>query len=427
MRIFVLIALLSAGSASSQAQPVKPNIVFILADDVGCEPLGCYGGTSYATPNIDRLAETGMRFRHCYSMPSCHPTRTTFLTGKYPMHTGNPRWGSFPRSLEGQTVAHRMKEAGYATAVVGKWQLATLGEDLRHPNRLGFDEYCLFGWHEGPRYHDPLIWQNGTRRPDTKGRYGPDVYVDYLIDFMRRHRTQPFFAFYSMALCHDVTDDLSEPVPYGPGKKRYDNYAEMMAEMDRCVGRVVDAIDRLGLRKRTLIVFAGDNGTAKSSIIRAAKSGDQWQYLREPVYAMWRGQRVQGGKTNLTDDGTNVPLICNWTGTIKAGGGVDDLVDFSDFHPTFSELARSEPLPAPGIDGRSFARRLLDTGPAPRRWAFAQKGGQHWVRTQRWKLYSDGRFFDVASDRYEKNNLSASVPSAAADAKSMLQKALEGL
>ena len=120
-------------------------------------------------------------------------------------------------------------------------------------------------------------------------------------------------------------------------------------------------------------------------------------------------------------------MICNWTGTIKAGGVVDDLVDFSDFHPTFGELGRSEPWPAPGIDGLSFARRLLGAGPAPRRWAFAQKSGQHWVRTQRWKLYNDGRFFDVASDRYEKNNLSASVPSAAADAKSMLQKALQGL
>ena len=182
-----------------------------------------------------------------------------------------------------------------------------------------------------------------------------------------------------------------------------------------------------GLRERTLIVFAGDNGTAKGSISRAEKSGDRWQYLREPVYAMWRGQRVRGGKTNLTDDGTNVPLICNWTGTIKPGGVVDDLVDFSDFHPTFGELGRSDPSRPPGIDGLSFARRLLGAGSGPRQWAFAQKGGQHWVRTPRWKLYNDGRFFEVASDRYEKNNLSDSVPSAAADPKSMLQRALQSL
>lgn len=427
IRNLALWTLVLAAPSMCSAESGKPNIIFILADDVGCEPLGCYGGTSYPTPNIDRLCESGTKFRHCYSMPVCHPTRTTFLTGRYPMHTGNPGWGSFPKKLEQQTVANCLKQAGYATAVAGKWQLALLGKDLQHPHRLGFDEYCLFGWHEGARYHDPLIWQNGKKREGTEGKYGPDFYVDFLIDFAERHRDEPFFAFYSMALCHDVTDDLKAPVPYSPGKDRYDNYAEMIAQMDRCVGRVVDALDRLKLREKTLILFTGDNGTAKGSIIRAEKSGDRWRYIRDPVHSEINGKRVPGGKGNLTNDGTNVPLICSWVGTVEAGGMVDDLVDFSDFYATFAALAKSPPAAVPEIDGQSFASCLLGDGPAPRKWAFAQGRGKHWVRTQQWKLYNDGRFFDIGSDPAEEKNLADAVPNAAADDFSMLQRALSDL
>ncbi len=427
MRRLALFTLVLAAPSAGLAESDKPNIVFILADDVGCEPLGCYGGTSYPTPNVDRLAAGGMKFRHCYSMPVCHPTRTTFMTGQYPMHTGNPRWGSFPKALEKHTVAHCMKQAGYATAVAGKWQLALLGKDLQQPHRMGFDEYCVFGWHEGARYHDPLIWQNGRKREGTEGQYGPDVYVDFLTDFFERHRDGPFFAFYSMALCHDVTDDLKAPVPYSPGKHRYDNYAEMIAAMDRCVGRVVDALDRLQLREKTLILFTGDNGTAKGSIIRAERSGDRWKYVREPVHSEIDGKQVPGGKGNLTNDGTNVPLICSWAGRIKAGQVADDLVDFSDFYATFAEFARSPSATVPTIDGQSFASCLSGDGPATRKWAFSQGRGKHWVRTRRWKLYNDGRLFDVEANPAEKKNLADAVPCAAADDLSMLQKALSGL
>jgi len=426
-RSLIFLTLILAVPGVGFGESGKPNIVFILADDVGCEPLGCYGGTSYSTPNIDRLAQGGMEFRHCYSMPVCHPTRTTFLSGQYPLHTGNPRWGSYPKSLETQTVAHRLKQAGYATAVAGKWQLALLGKDLQQPYRMGFDEYSLFGWHEGPRYHDPLIWQNGEKRRRTKGAYGPELYVDFLIDFIERHREGPFFVFYSMAVCHDVTDDLKEPVPYAPGKDRYDNYAEMIAAMDRCVGRVSAALNRLKLREKTLILFTGDNGTAKRSIIRAEKAGERWKYIRQPVFSTVNGKRVPGGKGNLTNDGTNVPLICNWVGTIQPGRVVDDLVDFSDFYATFSELGQAPSQTALPIDGHSFASRLSGDIPAPRKWAFAQSGNKHWVRTQRWKLYNDGRLFDVQTDPAEKKNLADNVPNAATGDLAILQKAMAGL
>ncbi|MFQ5733429.1 MAG: sulfatase-like hydrolase/transferase, partial [Planctomycetaceae bacterium] len=320
-------ALLLTGIAYSADRP--PNIVLIMADDVGVETLGSYGGESYKTPHIDALAKGGLRFNHCYSMPVCHPTRIALLTGRYPFRLKHPRWGSFPKAEEENTLAHLLKRAGYATAIAGKWQLAMQKNDPRHPQRLGFDQSCLFGWHEGPRYYDPLIWQNGRLRTDTRGKYGPDLYVEFLADFMKHNRKRPFFAYYSMALCHDVTDDLKKPVPFGP-KGRYDNYAEMIAQMDKHVGRLVKAIDDLGLRENTVILFTGDNGTPKS-YIHTAKNG---KYIRKPVFSKIHGKMLRGGKGDLTDAGTNVPLIANWKGTVKPGRVANDLVDFSDWLPT---------------------------------------------------------------------------------------------
>ena len=232
----------------------RPNIIFILADDVGQEVLGCYGGESYATPNLDHLAKTGMRFRHCYAMPMCHPTRVTLLTGKYPFRLTEsdthiaPRWGTFPAQAESQTFAHKLAQARYATGVFGKWQLALLRDTPDHAYRLGFQESQLFGWHEGPRYHEPLIYHNGKLRSDTLGHYGPDLYVHALVEFVKANRERPFLAFYPMALCHDVTDDLEVPVPHGP-LERYESYPEMVAEMDRAVGRIISALNSLKLVK----------------------------------------------------------------------------------------------------------------------------------------------------------------------------------
>ncbi len=427
----LIIVGLLAFAACDALQAEKPNIVFILADDVGIEPLGCYGGTSFETPNIDRLAESGLRFRHCYSMPVCHPTRVCFLTGRYPQHIGSPAWGTFPSELESQTVAQVMRNAGYATAVAGKWQLTLLAQDAQHPRRLGFDEYCLFGWHEGARYHNPLIWQNGNKREDTAGQYGPHLYTEFLIDFMERNRAKPFFAFYSMALCHDVTDDLDEPVAYVPGKDRYLNYREMVASMDQCVGRIVTAVEELGLQRKTLVLFAGDNGTARRSIIRAQQTDGEskkWTYMRDPVFCNINDQRVPGGKGSLTDSGTRVPLLASWQGTIKPGGTVDDLVDFSDFLPTFAELCGGTIPSGVKLDGISMATRLTGSGPGARQWAYAESKDRFWLRTQQWKLLNTGDFFDVASDPQESNNLAGAALSAEAKTvKQRLEKSLATL
>ena len=411
-----LIPLLAAQTIAADTTPKRPpNILFILADDVGREVLGCYGGTSYATPNLDRLAAGGIRFEHTYSMPVCHPTRICLLTGRYPLRLGNPGWGSFPASAASQSLAHPLKQAGYATAISGKWQLTRLKRNPQHPHQLGFDDYCLFGWHEGPRYYQPLIWQNAKLRPELAEKYGPDVYTDFLIDFMEKNRERPFFAFYSMALCHAVSNDFKVPVPLGP-KGRYDSYKEMAEGMDERVGRLVAALERLGLREQTLVLYSTDNGTQQKTITTAhlpkveppkgpVKKGKRGKLVQEAVFSSMGSRRVPGGKGRLTDGGTRVPTIANWPGTIAPGQIGADLMDFSDFLPTFAELAGASLPAGVELDGKSFAARLRDGTPGPRTWAFAQgkNGKRFFVRTQRYKLYSDGLFFDAATDPEEKH------------------------
>lgn len=405
----ILVVLASFQLASAEE---RPNILFILADDVGQEVLGCYGGQSYDTPHLDELARTGMLFRHGFSMPVCHPTRLALMTGKYPFRHGQVTWGDFPKSEEPHTWANAVSQSGYATYIAGKWQLCLLADDPLHPHRLGFQHFDLFGWHEGPRFYEPMIYRDGAVREDTLGHYGPDLYVRGLIDFMKQNRDRPFLAYYSMAVCHEVTDDLDPPVPHGPFD-RYDNYAEMVAEMDRAVGRLVAALNALQLREKTIILFTADNGTPPEIIIRAEGK----QLIREQVVSKQNGLLIPGGKKQLTDDGTNVPLIANWPGRIEPGQVVDDLVDMSDYLPTFIELTGGELPAGRPIDGISFAPRLLGTGDSPRTWAYCEEAvlpkpggvepdgtssGLRWVRNARWKLYNDERLFDLRTDLHEQ-------------------------
>ena len=418
------VLLLSASSSCRQvrevpSEPEQPNILLILADDVGREVLGSYGGTSYPTPHLDRLARTGLRFEHAYSMPVCHPSRICLMTGRYPFRLGHPVWGTFPDRWEERTLPQVLKRAGYATAIAGKWQLTLLREDPEHPFRLGFDQYCLFGWHEGPRYYEPLIWQNGRIRSDVREEYGPDVYVRFLTDFMERHRPGPFFAFYSMALCHDVTDDLEHPVPFGP-RGRYDSYVEMVEAMDQRVGRLVDALDRLGLREKTLILFTTDNGTPKRSIITAQDG----KLVREPVSSRMGERIIPGGKGDLTDAGTRVPTIANWKGTLPQGKSTEAMMDFSDLLPTLAELAGAEIPSAQTLDGTSFAPLLRGEANKGRDWVFAEHRGRSWVRTRDWKLYRDGRFFQMTADPGETQSVASDQEP---DIRGRLQDALDAL
>ena len=404
----LLLFLTCVSLIGAKVQPdivLQPNIVLIMADDVGCEPIGAYGGERWKTPHIDTLAKGGMRFDYCFSMPVCHPTRICLMTGKYPFRM-NSGWGSFPKVEEKNTLAQVLKKAGYATAIAGKWQLCLMKKDTEQPARMGFDQWSVFGWHEGARFHEPYIYQDGRLRTDTKGKYGPELYVDFLGEFMKNSKKtkKPFFAYYSMALAHDVTDDIPKQVPYVPGKDRWMDYGEMVESMDDMVGKLVSKIDQLGLRKNTIILFTGDNGTARRSKLRHIK-GRKYEY--EEVYSIQNGKRVPGGKGTLLDIGTNVPLIANWPGYIKASSSDDALVDFSDWLPTLAELGVAKV--GHKIDGVSFAPQLFGlprNSRKSRSFAFSEsKGGKAWLRTQSYKLYNNGNFFDVRNDAMEKKPL----------------------
>jgi arylsulfatase A len=430
------ILVLFAGTIAGSTQPVAvgaeenshrpPNILLIMADDVGREVLGCYGGTSYATPHLDRLATNGMRFTHCYSMPVCHPTRICLMTGRYPFRF-RAGWGRFPK--EATTFAHVLREAGYATAVAGKWQLVLQKTNPDHPQELGFDQSCLFGWHEGPRYHQPYIWQNGQRRTDVEKPdvFGPDVYCDFLIDFMTRHREQPFLAYYPMALCHEISDDF-QPVPPPAPNGKYQDFREMAETMDAIVGRLVAALDRLALREQTVILFTTDNGSPARYLTHVEQRSGRIVRHHAPVVSLMHGREIRGGKGSLTDAGTRVPLIANWPGTIQPKQEVDDLIDFSDMLPTLAELAGARVPEGLDLDGHSFAGRLKGKGPGPREWVFCEHKNQKWVRTRDWKLYGDGRLFDMRDAAGQERPLTEDQQSAEAKAaRKRLEQALGSL
>jgi len=380
---------------NSKPKEVSPNIIFILADDLGTEVLGSYGGTTYNTPNIDKLAQSGIRFDHCYSAPVCSPSRVKLLTGRYGFRTGQT-WGHIPSKEI--TFGQILRDKGYKTAIAGKWQLAMLKDSSDHIKQMGFDESCVFGWHEGPRYYEPFIYQNGKVLEEVEDKYGPDIYNQFLIDFISRNKDERFFAYYSMALAHEISNDLNTPPPTAPNGE-YQSYKELVEYADKMIGKLLNALDEMGLRDNTLILFSGDNGTPYHFIVKY----EDGKYLREPVYSAIGDSLIRGGKSFLTDAGTHVPLIASWKGVSPEGVVNKDLIDFSDFMPTFAELAGAEIPKDRVIDGKSFVKQLKGLKGETRSWAFQEWEGKYWIRNQRWKLYYDGRLYDMNRDGLEKN------------------------
>ncbi len=384
-----------------------PNVLLIVADDLGIDVLGRYGGVGYDTPHIDRLADEGTRFENVYSTPLCTPSRVQLLTGRYPFRTGwidniQSRFepdSTGPRFLDPRepTFARLLKQAGYRTAVAGKWQLCRFDERPDHVLECGFDEYCCWLWMEASedgaelvqtsRYWRPSIVENGAIEREIPHAYGPDLYTEYLIEFMRRNRDRPFLAFYPMALPHppfqptprqlDARAVVKDP-PSGP-----EYFRAMVEYLDCLVGRLVTSVEELGLAGDTLVVFTADNGTPPD------------------IHVRFRGQARSGAKGVLSEAGTRVPLIARWPGVVAPGRVDGALVDLSDFLPTLAELAGvGLPSDVP-IDGRSFLSVLQGNAAGAREWAASELRESACVRGKRWKLYDDGRLFDVVDDPFE--------------------------
>jgi arylsulfatase A-like enzyme len=244
---------------------------------------------------------------------------------------------------------------------------------------------------------------------------------------MGQNKDRPFLAYYSMALCHEISDDFSPVPPPGPDGK-YVSYAGMVADMDRMVGKLVAALEKLGLRERTVVIFTTDNGSPARYLTDVTHEGGKARRHHQPVVSKMGDREVRGGKGSLSDWGTRVPLIVNWPGTTPPGRTVDDLVDFSDFLPTLAELAGAEVPEAMQLDGRSFAPQIKGLAGEPRPWAFSESRGKYWIRTQRWKLTYDGKLFDTEADPDEKHPIKPGQgPPEAAEARKQLQSALKSL
>ena len=192
-----LVAATGGPIAKCESADRRPNVILIMADDLGYETIGANGGTSYPTPNLDRLAAGGMRFTHCYVQPLCTPTRVQLMTGRYNVRNYVNFGQMDPQAV---TFGNRFKEAGYLTCVAGKWQL---GQDPQLPKKFGFDEHCLWQHtRRPPRYVNPGLEINGVAKDFGQGEYGPDLVNEYAIDFIKRHRERPFFLYYPMILTH---------------------------------------------------------------------------------------------------------------------------------------------------------------------------------------------------------------------------------
>jgi arylsulfatase A-like enzyme len=388
-------------SQTSTTQEVnkKPNIILIMANDLGYECLGCYGSKSYKTPVLDKLAATGMRFEHCYSQPLCTPSRVKIMTGRYNFRNYVNFGVLDPKQ---KTFGHLLRDCGYATCVVGKWQLygsVNQSAEVRGtgslPDQAGFDEHCLWQIKDrGSRYKDPVMVQNGKSRDDLQGKYGPDVSCDYALDFIERHKAGPFLLYFPMALVHSpfVPTPDSEDWKKSKHENNMKYFTDMVAYMDKIVGRVVGKLDTLGLRENTLILFVGDNGTDRN--------------IRSKVV----DRVIRGGKGLTNDGGTHVPMIANLPGVIPAGKVCGDLIDFSDFVPTFAEAACAEISGDMPLDGRSFLPQLRSEKGNPREWIFCHydpRWGNHkmrrFVRDKRWKLYTNSDLYDVPADTLEQN------------------------
>lgn len=389
-----------------------PDIILIMADDVGIEGLQCYGGTSYRTPHLNRLAAEGLRFTHAYSQPLCTPTRVQLMTGRY----NHRNWQAFgildPSS---RTFGHAMRDAGYVTGIFGKWQLYSYdppdfpNADRRrstgmHPKDAGFDEYSLFhALHtedKGSRYAGPAMLEGRAgedgRLRTYPGRYGEDVWVEQILSFLDRHPDQPRFIYYPMALPHWPFQPTPDSADWNPSAEQPTDlkYAgDMIEYMDTAVGNLMEGLQQRDLDRSVLVVFYSDNGT----------------HL-DVTSGFSDGRRIKGGKATPLQTGIHVPLIAHWPDHIRPGI-TNRLVDASDFYPTLLELAASsEERP---LDGISFAPQLFGRTGRTRDAAFfwydprpgwdKERFGRHiFALNHTHKLYQDGRLIRLTERPLEE-------------------------
>ncbi len=407
--VLLLGALLAVtpNTQAAAAAPQKPNIIFILADDYGVGEVSAYGADNYKTPNIDQLARGGIRYTHAYTAALCGPSRALIMTGRYAFRTGatNQDATGLMTPVKETMMPKVLKAAGYVTSAVGKWGQLPLG-----PAEFGFDDYLKFTgsgiyWNTQDKGKTYVV--NGETRKLRDKEYMPDVMHQHVTDFITRHRDEPFYLYYSLSHVH--AEILPTP-DSAPDSKNV--YSDNVAYMDKLVGKLMAELDRLKLREKTLVVFLGDNGTANLMADRASIGG----------------RRLAGAKGSMLEGGGLVPMIANWPGVTPAGQVSAEMVDASDFFPTFAELAGAT-LPAKAqIDGHSLVAQLRGEKGQPRAWAFNQLARMWYVRETGWKLNQSGELFDMSDAPFTEKLVAADTKNPAATAaRKRLQTALDQL
>jgi arylsulfatase A-like enzyme len=438
IRAWIALGLATCGLVTgiATAAPARaPNIVYILADDLGYGDLGCYGQKLIRTPRLDQMAREGMRFTQHYSgAPTCAPARCVLMTGK---HTGHARIraNSDRPILPGDaTVAEALKGAGYTTGVFGKWGLG-LEDSTGAPWRKGVDEFhgYLDQTHAHTYYPDHL-WRNGQRHEIPENRdgqrrvYSHDLLAQSALDFIRRHKDRPFFLYGAFTIPHAEVavpeDSVAEyrgkwPEPKTfPGSRTYAPQtqpravrAAMITRLDRDVGRILDLLDELKLSENTLVIFTSDNGP-----ITAGGQDPEFFDSNGPLRDL---------KFTLYEGGIRVPFIARWPGQVARGSEATLVSDFADMFPTFAALAGAK-LPA-GLDGVSILPTLTGakTKQALRDHFYWEAAPQQAVRRGDWKLYRASRerpveLYNLAADIGESKNLAGAHPDITASLEKLL-------
>jgi arylsulfatase A len=398
---FIIIGLALVSCQFKSQQPNIPNIILIMADDMGYECLGVDGSAEYQTPYLDKMASEGIRFNHFYSQPLCTPSRVKIMTGKYNFRNYSD-FGYL--NLEEETFGNLLRKNGYRTMIAGKWQLNGLNrnnpgnQDRDRPHHFGFDEYCLWQLtkrrNQGERYADPLVEQNGKILSGTEGRYGPDIFCNYILDFLERNRDSTFFIYYPMVLVHEPFVPTPDSETWVQPDLRYQNdtsyYADMVAYADKLVGRIIHKVEELGLTSQTLILFTGDNGT------------------HQTIYSdMKDGSVIRGGKGLTLTTGIHVPAIACWKNHIAPGIVTDYLISFTDIYPTLMDVAQIE-SDNHVADGKSFYPLLIGANYDPSAYAYeyyhprwGSFDSAEYILSQDFKLYSSGKFYRILEDPLE--------------------------
>ena len=405
--LFLVGPLLAVLLARGAEPPAKPNIIFILGDDVGIGDIACSGADRYKTPHIDALAKGGINFTHAYAEPLCGPSRATILTGRYVFRTGSTNQDSTGRFKPTQETMMPvvLKAAGYVTSSIGKWGQLPLG-----PADFGFDDYLKFqgsGIYWNTQAKGKTYELNGKTLPLRDKEYMPEVMHDHLVEFITQHHDDPFYIYYSMSHIH------GEILPTPDSKADSKNlYADNIAYMDKLVGKLIAELERQHLREKTLIVYFGDNGTANGYAPTSTVGG----------------RRLNGAKGDVLEGGSRVPFVVNWPGVTPAGKVSDEMIDSSDFFPTFAELAGAK-LPAGKIiDGHSFLPQVRGEKGKPREWVFIELARHWYTADQKWKLNEQGELYDLGDAPWTEKLVPAGTKDGAASAaRKKLQAALDQL